>query len=114
VELLSNLFGNLASGVIRLAVAVGIIAAIYFFLVKPVLNTTDNAINRSFGPGGLGGLQRQINHAIDSTNSGVRRQVRRSFHQSRAGGDRDTRRLVRCVQHANGNVERIQACARRF
>jgi hypothetical protein len=114
MELLSNIFGSLASGVIRLAVAVGIIAATYFLLLKPVLNTTDNAINRSFGPGGLGSLQRQINHSVDSANFSVRRQVRRSFHQSRSGGDRDTRRLVHCVQHANGNVDRMRACARRY
>ena len=72
---ISNLFGNLASGVIRLAVAVGIIAATYLFLVKPVLHTTDNAINKSFGPGGIGGIQRQIDHAINSANGQVRRQV---------------------------------------
>ena len=77
MELISNLFGNLASGLIRLAVAVGIIAATYFFLVKPVLHTTDNAINRSFGPGGIGGIQRQIDHAINSANGQVQHAVRR-------------------------------------
>jgi hypothetical protein len=114
VELLSNLFGSLASGVIRLAVAVGIIAATYFFLVKPVLHTTDNAINKSFGPGGLGNIGRQIDHAVDSANRQVRRQVKRSFHQSKAGGDHDSQKLLRCVQRANGNVNRMQVCARRY
>lgn len=114
MEFISNLFGNLASGVIRLAVAVGIIAATYLFLVKPVLHTTDNAINESFGPGGLGGIQRQINHAIDSANGQVRRQVRRSFHQSKRAGAHDSQKLLRCVQRANGDVNRTQACARRF
>jgi len=45
MELLRNLFGNLTSGIIRLLVGVGILAAVYFFIVKPVLHTTDNAIN---------------------------------------------------------------------
>ena len=114
MELISNLFGNLASGLIRLAVAVGIIAAVYLFLVKPVLHTTDNAINRSFGPSGLGGLQRQINHAIDSANGPVRRQVRKSFHQSKSSGGTDPEKLLRCVQRANGNVNRMQVCANRY
>ena len=114
MEFISNLFGNLASGVIRLAVTVGILAATYFFLVKPVLNTTDNAINKSFGPGGIGGIQRQINHAINSANGQVQRQVQRSFHQSKSAGGHDSQKLLRCVQRANGNVNRMQACARRY
>jgi maltooligosyltrehalose synthase len=113
MEFLSNLFGNLATGVIRLAVAVGIIAATYFFLVKPVLDTTDNAINRSFGPGGIGGIQRQINKTINSANIQVQQAVRKSFKQSKTGGH-DSQKLLRCVQRANGNVNRMQVCARRF
>ena len=114
MELLSNLFGNLASGLIRLAVAVGIILATYLFLVKPVLHTTDNAINKSFGPGGIGGIQRQIDHAIDSADGQVRRAVRRSFHQSKRRGRHDPQKRLRCVQRANGNVNRMQVCANRY
>jgi len=60
MDILRNLFGSLTSGVIRLLVSVGILAAAYFFIVKPVLHTTDNAINsanktfeKSFGNSGL-------------------------------------------------------------
>jgi hypothetical protein len=45
VDFVKGLFGMLTSSVLRLAVGVGILAAAYFFLVKPVLHTTDNAIN---------------------------------------------------------------------
>ena len=51
MDILRNLFGSLTSGIIRLLVTVGILAAAYFFIVKPVLKTTDNAIdgaNQSF------------------------------------------------------------------
>jgi hypothetical protein len=34
MEFLSTVFGNLTSGIIRLGVAVGILAAVYFFLLK--------------------------------------------------------------------------------
>ncbi len=114
MELLSNLFGSLASGLIRLAVAVGIIAATYLFLVKPVLHTTDNAINKSIDAAGLNNIGRQIDHAIDSADRQVRRQVRHSFHQSKTAGGHDSKKLLRCVQRASGNVNRMQACARRF
>ena len=46
MDILRNLFGSLTSGIIRLLVAVGILAAAYFFIVKPVLKTTDKAIER--------------------------------------------------------------------
>ena len=35
MDILRNLFGNLTSGLIRLLVTVGILAAAYFFIVKP-------------------------------------------------------------------------------
>ena len=111
MELLSNLFGSLASGLIRLAVAVGIIAATYFFLVKPVLHTTDNAINRSFDAGRAGRIRRQIDHAIDSANGQVRRQVQALVPPVEDRRRPRLERLLRCVQRANGNVNRMQACA---
>ena len=58
MEFLTQLFGNLTSGVIRLAVTVGMLAAVYFFIVKPVLHTTEktveatnHAFEQNFGPG---------------------------------------------------------------
>ena len=114
MELLSNLFGSLASGVIRLAVAVGIIAATYLFLVKPVLHTTDNAINKSFDAAGsaTSGARSITRSTRPIARSGAR--CRRSFHQSKTAGGHDSKKLLRCVQRANGNVNRMQACARRF
>ena len=45
MEFLTNLFGNLTSGIIRLGVAVGILAAVYFFILRPVLDTTNHAVD---------------------------------------------------------------------
>ena len=60
MDILRNLFGSLTSGIIRLLVTVGILAAAYFFIVKPVLKTTDKAIDganqsfeKSFGVNGV-------------------------------------------------------------
>ena len=50
MDILRNLFGNVTSGIIRLLVTVGILAAVYFFIVKPVLDTTENVsdtVNKS-------------------------------------------------------------------
>jgi hypothetical protein len=115
MDILRNLFGSLTSGVIRLLVSVGILAAAYFFIVKPVLHTTDNAINsanktfeKSFGGNGLN----DIGHTLENVNREVRRQVTHSFHVTKVHGN--PHKLIRCVQRAQGDVHRIQRCAVKF
>jgi type III secretory pathway component EscR len=117
MDILRNLFGTLTSGVIRLLVAVGILAAAYFFIVKPVLHTTDNAINsanqsfeKSFGVHGVDITD--ISGTIDDVNRKVQREIRRSFHTAKKDGN--PKRLVKCIQRANGDVHRIQRCTVKF
>lgn len=115
MDILRNLFGTLTSGIIRLLVGVGILAAAYFFIVKPVLKTTSDAIKttnqsfeKSFGGNGLD----DISKTIEDVNRRVQREVRRSFHTAEKKGN--PKRLVRCVEHANGNVHQIQRCTVKF
>ncbi|HEX2708613.1 MAG TPA: hypothetical protein VHM66_11470 [Solirubrobacterales bacterium] len=115
MDILRNLFGSLTSGIIRLLVTVGILAAAYFFIVKPVLKTTDNAINttnsafeKSFGESGLN----DIGKTLEGVGKQVERQVRRSFHSAKKNGN--PQKLLHCVQHANGNVHKIQRCTVKF
>lgn len=115
MDILRNLFGNLTSGLIRLLVTVGILAATYFFIVKPVLSTTEEAIKttnqsfeRSFGTPGADITD--ISKTIEDVNRRVQREVRRSFRASERKGGRDSRRLVRCIRLAHGDVHRIQHC----
>ena len=60
MDILRNLFGSVTSGIVRLLVTVGILAAAYFFIVKPVLDTTEtissetnDSIQRSFENSGF-------------------------------------------------------------
>ena|ERR1700709_1744339 len=117
MDILRNLFGSLTSGVIRLLVAVGILAAAYFFIVKPVLKTTDNAINsanqsfeKSFGVHGVDITD--ISGTIDDVNLKVQREIRRSFHTAKKEGN--PKRLVRCIKRPHGDVQRIQRCTVKF
>ena len=117
MEFLRDLFGSLTSGIIRLAVAVGILAAAYFFIVKPVLHTTENvsdtvnnsiqsaneSFEQSFGP------HSEANRAIRRANRQVQIQIRRSFHQ--AG---NPQKLIKCIQRADGDVNRIRRCSLKF
>jgi hypothetical protein len=116
MDILRNLFGSLTSGVIRLLVSVGILAAAYFFIVKPVLHTTDNAINSanktfesSFGKNGLD----DIGHTLQNVNREVRHQVTHSFHVTKSHGV-NPKKLVHCVRRAEGDVHKIQRCAVKF
>jgi hypothetical protein len=117
MDILRNLFGSLTSGVIRLLVTVGILAAAYFFIVKPVLKTTSDTFkeaNKSFEKsfGGNGAGLEDINKTINSVNHQVQIQIQRSFHTAKKHGN--PKKLLRCVQHAEGNVHKIQRCTVKF
>lgn len=105
MDLLRNLFGNLTSGIIRLAVAAGVLFLCYLFIVKPVLKTTDDAFKSS-------GLD-QISKSIEGVSTEIKREVRRSFEATKRHGA-NPHKLIHCVKHAEGDVQKIQRCTRRF
>ena len=105
MDILRNLFGNVTSGIIRLAVAAGILFCAYLFIVKPVLHTSEEAFHSS-------GLD-QIGKTLNTVNVQVQRQIRRSFKVTRSQGG-NPQRLIKCIKHADQNVERIERCTRRF
>jgi hypothetical protein len=97
--------GNLTSGIIRLAVAAGILFCAYLFIVKPVLDTTTDAIHSS-------GLD-QIGKTLNTVSVQVQREIRRSFKATRAQGG-NPQKLIKCVKRAKQDVEKIERCTRRF
>jgi hypothetical protein len=104
MDLLRNLFGNVTSGIVRLAVTAGILFLAYLFIVKPVLKTTSDAIHES-------GFD-QIGKSIEGVSKQIKREVHRSFEVT--GSTARRQKLVHCIQHAEGNVHRIERCTRRF
>jgi len=128
VDFLKSLAGMFTSSVLRLAVAVGVLAAAYFFIVRPVLDTTNNALetangfNQSLNQNIQQSVQqsnvnpdvgRQIRRQIRRTNRQIQRQLNRTLAQA-GTSPRRQRRLLHCVQRSHGNAQRIQRCARRF
>jgi hypothetical protein len=105
VDILRNLFGSLTSGIIRLAVSAGILFCAYLFIVKPVLDTTNDAIESS----GLNEIGRSLQHLGPQ----IERQVTHSFRVTKAQGG-NPQRLIKCVKRAHQNVDRIERCTRRF
>jgi hypothetical protein len=105
MDILRNLFGNVTSGIIRLAVAGGILFLAYLFIVKPVLDTTNEAFHST-------GLD-QIGKTLNTVNVQVQREIRRSFKVTKSQGG-NPQRLIHCVKHAHQDIERIERCTRRF
>lgn len=116
MDILRNLLGSLTSGIIRLAVTAGILAAVYFFVLKPVLHTTgraiegaDRSLERSLGTEGAS--LTEIERTLEEVSGQIRRQVHKAFDTA---PDRSyAHRLVRCIQRAGGNAKRIERCAQR-
>ena len=124
MDFLTNFFGNLTNGMIRLAVAVGILVAVYFFILKPILSTTEHtvdttnhAIENGFDSSTFDtkAIEDQVNKAIEDVDKGAQIQVERSFHVTKTNGSpKKQQKLLHCVQRSNGNVHRMERCAKRF
>lgn len=123
MEFLQNLFGNLTSGIIRLAVTVGILAAVYFFIVKPVLHTTEHTVDstnktieKSFNQASVDtkGIEAQVNKTIEEVNNQVQVQVEHSFHTAKVHGSGKTEKLLHCIQRAHSHIRRIEHCSKRY
>ncbi|HET8954496.1 MAG TPA: hypothetical protein VFN18_02430 [Solirubrobacterales bacterium] len=115
MDILRNLFGNLTAGIIRLLVTVGILAAVYFFLVKPALDTTEkisHEVNVNVQQGFKQADVSEISETIDDVNRQVQREIKKSLRQSQRQGDTD--KLIACIQRAHQNVNKIQRCSERF
>ena len=120
MDTLRNIFGNTVATILRLVLVVGTMAAAYFFIVKPALETTEkvsdnfnNSLNQSIN-GQQNSIQRQIQRNINQSNRQVQRQIRQAQRQTARAGGANPQALLRCIQRANGNVQKMQACAQRF
>jgi hypothetical protein len=124
MDVLRNLFGNLTAGIIRLAVVVGILAAVYFFAIRPVLDTTENISNQAFQHSDQisNSIQRSIQRNINQTNRQIQQQLRQSGVAAKPPSQRkitrtvhgltpaQARRLNRCINRVVPNVRALNRC----
>ena len=97
---------------------------VYFFIVKPVLHTTEktvestnHSIEKSFESSNFDtkGIEEKVNKTIEEVNNQVQVQVEHSFHTAKTqGGEAKTEKLLHCIQRAHENVHRIERCSRKF
>ena len=94
---------------------VGILAAAYFFIVKPTLSTTEKIshevnvnVEKGFQQTNLG----DISKTIEDVNRRVQREIKKSFRQSQQHGHAN--KLIHCIQRAHQDVTKIQLCNEKY
>jgi len=92
---------TLARSLIKLIVTGGIIAAIYLFLVRPILDTTNDTINNAFDS-----VDSSLDNAFDD--AGV------NPPNLTGVGKTDGEKILACVQRVEPDVTKMQRCAERF
>jgi len=112
MEVLRNLFGNLTAGIIRLLVTVGILAAVYFFVVKPTLDTTKE-ISHEVNVNVQQSLKEaHLGKTIEDVNRQVQREIKKSLRHAPSHSAAD--KLIRCIQRAHQDVHKIERCNERY
>jgi len=101
------------SGIIRLVTTVGILAAVYFLIVKPVLNTTEDVVHHASRQAGI--QQQRIDRQNQQAQVSGERQRALSYAQSALAGTEPwyaaSRMLRHCVRAAGRDLPKMRACA---
>jgi hypothetical protein len=90
--------GTFINPLIKIVTTVAILAAVYFFFVKPALDTTENVSN-------------SVNESIGDTFDQVNRATDNAFNNPEV---RRAQKLGQCVTKAGGDVDRINRCHEKF
>jgi predicted PurR-regulated permease PerM len=102
-----DFLGNIGLRLVGLLVTVGVLAAVYFFAIKPATDTANNAISSFSKP-----IQQAQQEAAQAE-----QQLQQSAKSGGASSGSDLNqlnRLQRCVKKAHRNVAVLQKCTQRF
>jgi F0F1-type ATP synthase membrane subunit b/b' len=102
-----DFLGNISLKLVGLLVTVGVMAAAYFFFVRPAVDTTNNAINSFSEP---------INKALEQSQQAqdAATQLQGQAKNGNQGAQVNLNKLQNCVAKANQNVNKLNACANRY
>ncbi len=102
---------------IGLVTTVLVLGAAYLFIVKPILDTTNNAFNSvndtvkgAFQQSGLDNIN--VNQLEHGNFSSVQKQIKQANVSSAEG--RRAEKLLRCVQRVQPDPTKMQACAEKY
>ncbi|HYU62124.1 MAG TPA: hypothetical protein VEK39_15320 [Solirubrobacterales bacterium] len=104
--------GTFLNPLLKVVTTVAIIAAIYFFMVRPILDTTEDI---------SGGITHSVNKGLNQA-AKAQKQAQQAEQQAQQQGaqsfeiqandvsQKQADKLLKCVQDAGGDVDKIQAC----
>jgi hypothetical protein len=103
--------GTLITGLVRLLVVAGTLAAVYYFVVRPVLDTTEKV------SGGINSSIQQTldeaNQAFDQTNVKPQTQTQITTYIKNVPTKR-LPQLSQCINRNPSSIAHIERCARRL
>lgn len=103
--------GTIISPIIKVVTTVAILGAIYFFFVKPVLDTTENITDKTFGD-----IAQQID-GFDNFAPDIQNDVDKALRQAEkanAGQAPSVDKLLDCINNAVPDAAKISACQAKF
>ena len=101
--------GTFINPLLKIVTVVAILAASYFFIVKPILDTTNNTIDRAFDESA--NIQKSVQQSIKQANQQAQQQGTGSVQFSASGlTPKQADKIQRCVDRAGGDVNALQAC----
>ena len=98
--------GTILNPIIKIVTTVAILGAVYLFIVKPTLDTTESITDRAFD--GSSQIQRDIQSAFEGAGaaSNIDVEIPKSAKRAQKLGD--------CVSAAGTDIDRINRCMQRF
>jgi F0F1-type ATP synthase membrane subunit b/b' len=106
--------GTFINPLLKIITTVAILAAAYFFIVKPALDTTEdisrdvnNSISQSFN--GFDDLQPNVQQSVRQAEK-----LQEQAQQASAEQIKSANKLLNCISDASGDVNAIQRCNAKF
>ncbi len=110
--------GTFINPLIKIATVFAVLAAVFIFIVKPVLDTTNHALDE--GSHFSNQLNHQINHAFDNIDKTQQAKVSKSVKGTSVNipagkipkSAQAQLKIAECVQNAAPNTAKMQACVK--
>ena len=100
--------GTFLNPLLKVVATVAILAASYFFIVKPILDTTEGTIDRAFDESA--NIQKSVQESIDQANKQAQQQNSGVTFQASGLTAKQAERIQNCVAQAAGDVNALQKC----
>jgi len=102
-----DFLGNISLRLVGLICTVGVMAAAYFFFVRPAIDTTNNAISSFSDP-----INKALEQSQQATDAAT--QLQSQAENGNQGAQADLNKLQKCVAKAGQNVNKLNACANKY